>query len=138
MNITEVKIIIASEDIGVNEHIRAFASVVLNGEICIRDMKILQASKGLFVAMPSRKLLDRCHFCLTKNHLRARFCNQCGGRLNEHRAEVDEEGRAKLHADVCHPISRAARVEIEQAVLDGYEVALREHLAVAVAERGAA
>ena len=138
MNITEVKIILAAEDLGFNQHIRAFASVVVNDELCIRDMKVLRGAKGLFVAMPSRKILDRCHFCLTKNHLRARFCNQCGGRLNENRAEVDEDGRSKLHSDVCHPINHGVRVELEQAVLDGYEVALREHVAAAVAERGAA
>ena len=67
--------------------------------------------------MPSRKLTDRCHDCGTKNHLRSRFCNQCGCRLDEDRAIRDADGRAKLHADIAHPINSACREVIQSAVL---------------------
>ncbi len=33
----------------------------------IRDLKIIEGAKGFFVAMPSRKLTDRCGHCGTKN-----------------------------------------------------------------------
>jgi stage V sporulation protein G len=70
--------------------------------------------------MPSRKLTDRCHNCGTKNHLRSRFCNQCGSRLDENRAIRDADGRAKLHADIAHPINSTCREKIQGAVLASY------------------
>jgi stage V sporulation protein G len=72
------------------------------------------------VAMPSRKLTDRCPGCGCKNHLRARFCNQCGGKLDEDRATRDADGRVKLHADIAHPINSACREVIQTAVLKAY------------------
>src|SRR5262249_36073704 len=73
-----------------------------------------------FVAMPSRKLTDRCPGCGSKNHLRARFCNQCGGKLDEDRATRDADGRVKLHADIAHPINSACREVIQSAVLRAF------------------
>src|SRR5262249_18523559 len=81
---------------------------------------IIEGAKGFFVAMPSRKLTDRCPNCGTKNHLRSRFCNQCGSRLDENRAIRDADGRAKLHADIAHPINSACREKIQSAVLASY------------------
>ncbi len=71
--------------------------------------------------MPSRKLTDRCPQCGSKNHLRARFCNQCGGRLDEDRATRDADGRAKLHADIAHPINSACREVIQSAVIRAFQ-----------------
>src|SRR5438445_13490083 len=71
--------------------------------------------------MPSRKLTDRCLQCGCKNHLRARYCSQCGGKLDEDRATRDAEGRAKLHADIAHPINSACREVIQSAVLKAYQ-----------------
>jgi stage V sporulation protein G len=84
-------------------------------------LKIIEGTKGSFVAMPSRKLTDRCPQCGCKNHLRARFCNQCGGRLVEDRAPRDNDGRAKLHADIAHPINSACREVVQGAVLKAYQ-----------------
>src|SRR3954462_8014015 len=72
--------------------------------------------------MPSRKLTDRCHGCGCKNHLRARFCNQCGGKLDEDRATRDADGRVKLHADIAHPINSACREVIQTAVLKAFQM----------------
>src|SRR5262249_30991695 len=58
--------------------------------------------------------------CGCKNHLRARYCNQCGGKLDENRATRDADGRAKLHADIAHPINSACREVIQTAVLKAY------------------
>src|SRR5262249_1618995 len=86
-----------------------------------RDLKIIEGTKGSFVAMPSRKLSDRCHQCGSKNHLRARFCNQCGGRLDEDRATRAADGRAKLHADIAHPINSGCREIIQSAVIRAFQ-----------------
>jgi stage V sporulation protein G len=70
--------------------------------------------------MPSRKLTDRCPSCRTKNQFRARYCGECGTKLADNRAEVDERGRPRLYVDVAHPINAEAREGIEQAVLAAY------------------
>src|SRR5262249_15970961 len=69
----------------------------------VRDLKIIEGTKGSFVAMPSRKLTDRCPQCGCKNHLRARFCNQCGGKLDEDRATRDAHARANLPPHLAPP-----------------------------------
>src|SRR4051812_6311509 len=105
---------------GSNERLQAFCSITFDGMFVIRDLKIIEGAKGFFVAMPSRKLTDRCGHCGTKNHLRSRFCNQCGSRLDENRAIRDADGRAKLHADIAHPINSMCREKIQGAVLASY------------------
>jgi stage V sporulation protein G len=108
------------EDGNENERLQAFCSVTFDDAFVVRDLKIIEGAKGSFVAMPSRKLTDRCCQCGCKNHLRARFCNQCGGRLDEDRATRDADGRVKLHADIAHPINSACREVIQSAVLKAF------------------
>jgi stage V sporulation protein G len=117
--ITEVRIKLM-EDGNENERLQAFCSVTFDDAFVVRDLKIIEGAKGSFVAMPSRKLTDRCGGCGCKNHLRARFCNQCGGRLDESRAARDMDGRVKLHADIAHPINSACREVIQSAVLRAF------------------
>jgi stage V sporulation protein G len=115
--ITEVRIKLCEAN---SERLLAFCSVTFDNAFVVRDLKIIEGTKGMFVAMPSRKLTDRCYKCGCKNHLRARFCNSCGGKLDEHRAMRDTDGRAKLHADIAHPIHSAAREQIQGAVIKAY------------------
>ncbi len=119
MVITEVRIKLM-EDNNDNERLQAFCSITFDNAFVVRDLKIIEGTKGSFVAMPSRKLTDRCTQCGCKNHLRARYCNQCGGKLDEDRATRDADGRAKLHADIAHPINSACREIIQTAVLKSY------------------
>ena len=120
MEITEVRIKLMEDNSGSNERLQAFCSITFDDMFVIRDLKIIEGAKGFFVAMPSRKLTDRCGHCGTKNHLRSRFCNQCGSRLDENRAIRDADGRAKLHADIAHPINSMCREKIQGAVLASY------------------
>ncbi len=120
MVITEVRIKLM-EDNNENERLQAFCSVTFDDAYVVRDLKIIEGTKGSFVAMPSRKLTDRCPGCGSKNHLRARFCNSCGGKLDEDRATRDADGRVKLHADIAHPINSACREIIQSAVLKAFQ-----------------
>ncbi len=119
MVITEVRIKLM-EDGNENERLQAFCSVTFDDAFVVRDLKIIEGTKGSFVAMPSRKLTDRCPGCGCKNHLRARYCNQCGGKLDEDRATRDADGRVKLHADIAHPINSACREVIQSAVIKAF------------------
>ncbi len=118
MVITEVRIKLVEEN---NERLQAFCSVTFDNAFVVRDLKIIEGTKGSFVAMPSRKLTDRCGSCGCKNHLRARYCNQCGHKLDENRAIRDADGRAKLHADIAHPINSASREMIQSAIIRAYQ-----------------
>lgn len=39
-----------------NNNVKALANVVINGEIAVNGVKVMQSEKGLFVAMPSKKV----------------------------------------------------------------------------------
>lgn len=51
MDITNVNI----QRINISEKVKAFAEVTIYGEIVIHDIKVIQGTGKLFVAMPSRK-----------------------------------------------------------------------------------
>jgi len=117
MNITEIRIKLLSNS---RDKLRGFASVTLDSLIVVRDIKIIEGGKGLFVAMPSRKLCDRCPSCAGKNPIRARFCSDCGARLPESRGDLDERGRPRLYADIAHPINQEARDFVQSQILQAY------------------
>jgi stage V sporulation protein G len=117
VEISEVRIKLMDDP---HERLQAFCSITFDSCFVIRDLKIIQGAKGSFVAMPSRKLTDRCPRCHTKNHLRALHCNQCGARLDAERATKDTDGRAKLYADIAHPINSECRELIQRRVLEAY------------------
>lgn len=119
MEITEIRIKLMDDP---NDRLQAFCSITFDGCFVIRDLKIIQGTKGSFVAMPSRKLTDRCPRCAAKNHLRARFCSECGTRLQEERAVKADDGRAKLYADIAHPINCDCRDMIQRRVLEAYSL----------------
>ena len=101
--------------------LRAYCSLTFDHTFVVRDVKLIEGNDGLFLAMPSRKLCDKCRRCGEKNHLRARFCNLCGTRLDENRnSSMRNGGRVKLHADIAHPINANCRSELERRVVMAY------------------
>lgn len=117
MEITEVRIKLVEEP---GERLKAFCSITLDNCFVVRDLKIIEGTNGLFVAMPSRRLTAHCPNCRTKNHLRAAFCNQCGARLREPPIPRDAEGRERLYADIAHPINSACREMIQRKVIEAF------------------
>ena len=114
MEITEVRIKLMDE---LGERLQAFCSITFDDCFVIRDLKIIEGANGPFVAMPSRKLTSHCPQCGSKNHLRAAHCNHCGLRLRDDREIKDTEGRAKLYADIAHPINSDCREMIQNRVI---------------------
>ena len=117
MKISEVRVKLVDNK---DDRLKAFCSVTMDNEFVIRDIKIIEGGGGLFVAMPSRKMSDHCPKCGGKNHLRARFCNNCGAALPENRAKKDMKGRMKLHADIAHPINAECRQKIQERVIAAF------------------
>lgn len=122
MEITEVRIKLMEDS---EDRLRAFCSVTFDHCFVVRDLKIIEGTSGLFVAMPSRKMMARCRRCGCKNHLRSRFCNNCGVQLSSSGQLYDEGNPNKLYADIAHPINQQCRDAIQQAVMAEYEVECR-------------
>jgi stage V sporulation protein G len=117
VKITEVRIKLMEDT---DDRLQGFCSITFDDCFVVRDLKIIEGSNGPFVAMPSRKLTSHCGKCGCKNHLRAAHCNQCGTRLKEDLAVKDQDGRAKLYADIAHPINSACREMIQDRVISEY------------------
>jgi len=118
MEISEVRVKLVSNG---DERLKAFCSMTLDNEFVVRDIKVIEGTGGHFVAMPSRKLTDHCEKCGAKNHLRAKFCNNCGTKLSESRAKQDNKGRMKLHADIAHPINAECRKKIQESIIVAFK-----------------
>ena len=54
MEITDVKVSPVNDD----ERLKAFVSITIDDCFIIKDIKVINGNKGLFVAMPSRKRKD--------------------------------------------------------------------------------
>ena len=108
MKLTEIRISLCGTP---GSRLRAFCSLTFDQTFVVRDIKLIERNDTIFLAMPSRKLTDHCNRCGDKNHLRARYCNNCGARLNEnrHAPHHNPGARLKLYADVAHPINAACR-----------------------------
>ena len=123
MEISEVRVkLIDNKD----DRLKAFCSVTMDNEFVVRDIKVIEGANGYFVAMPSRKISDHCEKCGGKNHLRAKFCNNCGAALPEDRARRGIRGRIKLHADIAHPINSECRQKNQESVTAAFEEELEK------------
>jgi len=54
MEITDVRVHLRE---GAN-HLKAYVSVTLDDAFAVKDLKVVEGARGLFVSMPSRKLPD--------------------------------------------------------------------------------
>lgn len=54
MKITEVKVYPAKD----SGRLKAYATIVFDNSFIIRDLKVIEGDKGLFVSMPSRRRKD--------------------------------------------------------------------------------
>jgi stage V sporulation protein G len=125
MRLTDIRIKLCDSH-NQNNRLKAFCALTFDNTFVIRDVKLIEGNEGLFLAMPSRKLADHCPRCSEKNHLRARFCNNCGTHLDENRYQryqngnTSGHGRLKLHADIAHPINAECRHAIEREVVGAF------------------
>jgi stage V sporulation protein G len=123
MQITEVKIFLKE---GQDKKLKAYATLTFDNMFVVRNVKVIEGTKGLFVAMPSRKIKDPCPKCNFRNVVRSRYCNNCGAALNATEpkaAPFHAEGAQKEseHKDIAHPITAECRDYIQKKVLEAYE-----------------
>lgn len=122
MEITEVKVFLKE---GQDKKLKAYATITFDNMFVVRNVKVIDGNKGLFVAMPSRKVKDPCPKCNFRNAVRSKFCNQCGASLPmpEPKMQVagDDTARQSEHKDIAHPITAECRDYIQKKVLEAYE-----------------
>ena len=126
MEITEVRVFLKE---GQDKKLKAYATLTFDARFVVRNVKVIEGNKGLFVAMPSRKMKESCPKCGYKNVVRSHFCNQCGAKLAESRhpsvtgagSGVSDEERQSEHKDIAHPITLEFREYIQKKVLEAYE-----------------
>ena len=126
MEITEVRVFMRE---GQDKKLKAYATITIDNAFVVRNVKVIEGNKGLFVAMPSRKMKEPCPKCGFRNVVRSKFCNSCGSGLpmTEPRpqAATDDMPHQSEHKDIAHPITAECREYIQKKVLAAYEAELR-------------
>lgn len=124
MEITDVKVFLKE---GQDKKLKAYATVTFDNCFVVRNVKVIEGNKGMFVAMPSRKMKDPCPKCHFRNNVRSRFCNQCGSQLPQSESrpavrETEDMARQSEHKDIAHPITTECRDYIQNKVLEAYDI----------------
>jgi len=126
MEISEVRIFLKE---GQDKKLKAYATITIDNAFVVRNVKVIEGNKGLFVAMPSRKLKEPCPKCGFRNAVRSKFCNQCGASLpqTEPRPQTagEDASHQSEHRDIAHPITAECREYIQKKVLSAYEAESR-------------
>ncbi len=125
MEITEVKI--RRRNIGEGK-LKAYVSITIDNAFVVRDLRIIDGKKGLFVAMPSMKVSILCPQCKKKNPFGSKFCNQCGASLEGVTLPAGPDGVPETHRDIAHPITTDSREYIQQKVLDAYHADMAQSM----------
>ena len=117
MEITEIRIFPKE---GQDKKLKAYTTVTFDNVFVVRNIKIIQGSHGLFIAMPSRKMKYACSKCHFKNEAGSKFCNQCGSSLPLVREEDIEPDAKAEHRDIAHPITQEFRDYLQKKILEAY------------------
>ncbi|MFH1441953.1 MAG: septation protein SpoVG family protein [Candidatus Omnitrophota bacterium] len=122
MEITEIKVFLRDFP---DKKLKAYVAVTFDNVFVVRNIKIIEGSKGLFIAMPSRKIKQACIKCGFKNESRSKFCNQCGIQLPQSyqpmSSEINFAPPPIDQKDVAHPITQTFRDYLQKRILDNYE-----------------
>ncbi|MGE5197532.1 MAG: septation protein SpoVG family protein [Deltaproteobacteria bacterium] len=121
MEITEVKIFLKDSP---DKKLKAYATVTFDNAFVVRNIKVIEGSNGLFIAMPSRKVKQACPKCNFKNEARSKYCNQCAAPLPAVSYPVSQDpalAAQSEHKDIAHPITQSFREYLQKRVLEAYE-----------------
>jgi len=128
MEITDVRIFL--KESSTNAKLKAYATITFDQSFVVRNIKVIEGGKGLFVAMPSERAKSPCPKCSFRNTVNSRFCSQCGANLPPAALKptsAGEEGQGSQgtseHRDIAHPITMECREYIQKKILEAYEAA---------------
>lgn len=120
MEITEARVVLKDSP---DKKLKAYATVTFDNAFVVRNIKVIEGTSGLFIAMPSRKVKHACPKCNFKNELKSKYCNQCGGQLPmpNQATSADAASSQLEHKDIVHPITQAFREYLQKRILEAYE-----------------
>jgi stage V sporulation protein G len=121
MEITEVRVVLKDSP---DKKLKAYATVTFDNAFVVRNIKVIEGTGGLFIAMPSRKIKQSCPKCNFKNEVRSKYCNQCGAQLPVVSRPLTPESTAATqleHKDIAHPITQPFREQLQKKILEAYE-----------------
>lgn len=119
MEITEARVFLKDSP---DKKLKAYVTVTFDNAFVVRNIKVIEGTNGLFIAMPSRKIKQPCPKCGFKNELRSKYCNQCAAGLSTAPLSSGQEASAQLeHKDIAHPITQSFREYLQKRVLEAYE-----------------
>ncbi len=119
MEITEIRVFVKE---GQDKKLKAYTTVTFDNAFVVRNIKVIQGSSGLFIAMPSRKLKSPCTKCSFKNEVGSKFCNQCGSSLpfqDKPVSAADLDAKSE-HRDIAHPVTQQFREYLQNKILETY------------------
>jgi stage V sporulation protein G len=133
MELTEARVILKDSP---DKKLKAYVTVTFDNAFVVRNIKVIEGTSGLFIAMPSRKVRQPCLKCHFKNEVRSKFCNQCGVQIPAVAPAVPagtaaavavtaaaEHGHSTQleHKDIAHPITQSFREYLQKQILEAYE-----------------
>ena len=119
MEITEIRVFPKE---GQDKKLKAYTTVTFDNAFVVRNIKVIQGSNGLFIAMPSRKMKNSCPKCNFKNEIGSKFCNHCAAQLPAmHMDQGDPADSKSEHRDIAHPITQQFREYLQTKILDAYK-----------------
>jgi DNA-binding cell septation regulator SpoVG len=99
----------------------AYAMILVDDCLCIRDLKLIDGPKGPFVQFPNKVRGGLCPSCGKRVEVLDRFCCRCGIPQPAPGARMPQEHRGRPYRnDICYPIRSGTRREIEDAVIGAY------------------
>lgn len=121
MEITEVRVFLKDSP---DKKLKAYATVTFDNAFVVRNIKVIEGSSGLFIAMPSRRIKQPCPRCGFKNESRSKYCNQCGSALpipSRPITGTEASNAQSEHKDIAHPITQSFREYLQKRVLEAYD-----------------
>ena len=121
MEITEIRVFLKE---GQDKKLKAYTTVTFDHAFVVRNIKVIQGSSGLFIAMPSRKMKTACPKCNFKNEVGSKFCNQCAASLpliqDQPISPADMDTKSE-HRDIAHPVTQQFREYLQTRILEAYK-----------------
>lgn len=117
MEITEIRVFLKE---GQDKKLKAYTTVTFDEVFVVRNIKVIQGSNGLFIAMPSRKMKNSCPKCGFKNEVGGQYCGGCAADLPQGQEEEARDAKNE-HRDIAHPVTQDFRNYLQGKVLDAYE-----------------
>jgi stage V sporulation protein G len=118
MEITEIRVFPKE---GQDKKLKAYTTVTFDNAFVVRNIKVIQGSNGLFIAMPSRKMKHPCPKCNFKNEVGSKFCNHCGVAIQSSDSLSTTSDAKAEHRDIAHPITQEFREYLQSKILEAYK-----------------